>query len=111
MMKTLEKTVKLFILSAVQPMLDPLTFAYRAGRGIEDPSCSFWLCCMSTWRCCSFMLKSSLLTSLLFFNTMQPHILAQKLISNVSLQHDLVLWIVDLKKRRCQQVFVNMSSA
>ena len=35
-MKTLEKTVKSFILSAVQPMLDPLTFAYRAGRGIED---------------------------------------------------------------------------
>ena len=36
MMKTLEKIVKSFILSAVQPMLDPLQFAYRAGRGAED---------------------------------------------------------------------------
>ena len=35
-MKTLEKIVKSFILSAVQPMLDPLQFAYRAGRGAED---------------------------------------------------------------------------
>ena len=31
-----EKTVESFILSAVQPMLDPLQFAHRAGRGAED---------------------------------------------------------------------------
>ena len=35
-MKTLQKTVKSFILSAVQPMLDPLEFAYSAGIGAED---------------------------------------------------------------------------
>ena len=39
---------------------------------------------------------------------MQPHILAQKLISNF-LQLDLVWWIVLIN--RCQKVFVNMSSA
>ena len=37
--------------------------------------------------------------------------LAQKLIWNFSLQHDLVLWIVDFLTNKCQQVFVNMSSA
>ena len=35
-MKTLEKIVRSFILSVVQPTLDPLQFAYRAGRGVED---------------------------------------------------------------------------
>ena len=28
--------MKSFILCAVQPVLDPLHFAYRAGRGVED---------------------------------------------------------------------------
>ena len=35
-MKTQEKIVKSFILTAVEPMFDPLQFAYRAGRGVED---------------------------------------------------------------------------
>ena len=35
-MKTQEKIVKSFILTAVEPMLDPLQFAYRAGTGVED---------------------------------------------------------------------------
>ena len=35
-MKTLEQIVKLFIVSAVQAMLDPLQFANMAGRGIKD---------------------------------------------------------------------------
>ena len=34
------------------------------------------------------------------FNTMQPHILAQKLISNFIFQHDLVLLIVDFRKKQ-----------
>ena len=40
---------------------------------------------------------------------MQPHILAQKLILNFSLHHDLVLWIVDFLTDRCQQVVVTCS--
>ena len=35
-MKTLEKIVKSLILSAVEPMLDPLQFAYSVRRGVED---------------------------------------------------------------------------
>ena len=42
---------------------------------------------------------------------MQPHILAQKLIFNLSLEHDLVLWIVNFLTNRRQQVFVNMLSS
>ena len=40
--KTLEKTVKSFILSAVQPMLGPLQCAHRAGRGVEDIKLFLW---------------------------------------------------------------------
>ena len=28
--------MKSFILSAIQPVLDPLQFAYRAGKGVND---------------------------------------------------------------------------
>ena len=48
-MKTLEKIVKSFILSAVQPMLDPLQFAHRTERVLKMPSCSFWISCTNTW--------------------------------------------------------------
>ena len=34
--ETLEKIVKSLIFSALEPMFDPLQFAYRAGRGVED---------------------------------------------------------------------------
>ena len=35
-MKTLQKIVKSFILSALKPRLDPLEFAYSSGIGVED---------------------------------------------------------------------------
>ena len=98
------------IFSAVEPLLDPLQFAYRVGRGVEvaklfllDKLHKHLELPQSHARILFADFSSA-------FNTMQPHILAQKLISNFSLQHDLALWIVDSLTDRCQQVFVNMSS-
>ena len=72
-------------------------------------SCSFLTTCTSTWSCRSLMLESSLLT---FLRRLIPCnltlISAQKLISNVNLQHNHVLWIADFFTNWCQQVFVNM---
>ena len=41
------------------------------------------------------------------FNTMQPHILAKKLLSTFGLENHLVLWIIDFLTNRSQSVFVN----
>ena len=35
-MKTLEKIIKFFILAVTECNLDPLQFAYRSGRGVDD---------------------------------------------------------------------------
>ena len=83
-MKTLEKIVKSLILSAVYPMFGPLQFAYRAGRGLEDAKL-FLLDKLFT-----HMELPQSHARILFadfsslFNTLQPHILAQKLILNLS---------------------------
>ena len=94
-MKTLEMSVKSFILSAVEPMLESLQFAYRAGRGVEDAKL------FPLDKLYKHLELPQSHARILFadfsmaFNTMQPPTLAQKLISNFSLQHDLVLWIVE----------------
>ena len=41
------------------------------------------------------------------FNTVQPHILANKLVSQFSLDNHLVLWIIDFLTNRSHRVFVN----
>jgi len=96
-MKTLEKIVKSFILTAVQPMLDPLQFAHRTERVLKMPSCSFWISCINTWiklpQSHAWILFADFSSALQ--SPMQSHNLALKLISNFSLQHDLLLWIVN----------------
>ena len=57
------------------------------------PNCSLWISCISTLSAVSCLNPLADFSSA--FNTMQPHIFTHKLISNFSLQHDLVLWIVN----------------
>ena len=44
-------------------------------------------------------------------NTIQPHILANKLVSYFGLDNHLVLWIIDFLTNRLQRVFVNGCSS
>ena len=41
------------------------------------------------------------------FNTIQPHILANKLVSHFSVDNHLVVWIIDFLTNRSQRVFFN----
>ena len=41
------------------------------------------------------------------FNTLQPHLLFQKMISEFNLESDLALWVLDFLVGRHQQVRVN----
>ena len=100
--KTLEKIVKSFIFFSVQP------------NGLV----TFWIRCImiNTW----IELPQSRVRILFAdfsseFNTMQPHVLAQRLIPHFSLQYDLLLWIVELFNEQmpasvCEHVVLSASS-
>ncbi len=108
-MKAMERIVKNSITKSVEPLMDSLQFAYRAGRGVDDAKI--------------FILESihshletpNTIARLLFadfssaFNTMQPHILAEKLMTRFSLDHQVIMWVIDFLTNRSQRVFVNGS--
>ena len=106
-MKTLEKLVKTLVLSVTECQLDPLQFAYRAGRGVEDAKL-FILDKLYTHlekpHAHARLLMADFSSA---FNLMQPHILARKLISDFHLNDQLVAWIIDFLTARPQSVLVN----
>jgi hypothetical protein len=89
-MKTVEKIVKRAVLNLTETNLDPLQFAYRAGRGVEDAK----LFILNTLYV--HLEKPKAHARLLFadfssaFNTVQPHILAKK---NFLILICLICWL------------------
>ena len=106
-MKTFEKIVKSYILPDIEQNLDPLQFAYRAGKGVDDAK----LFILNTLY--KHLETPQSHARLLFadfssaFNVMQPHILVNKLVKDFALDSSLVLWILDFLINRPQRVFVN----
>ena len=90
-MKTLEKIIKFLILAVTECNLDPLQFAYRSGRGGGDDAKPFILNTLyrhlegpQTHARILFADFSSA------FNTIQPHILANKLVSYFGLDVSII---------------------
>ena len=98
-----KKIIKFLILAVTECNLDPLQFAYRSGRGVDDAK----LFILNTLY--RHLEGPQTHARILFadfssaFNTMQSHILANKLVSH------LVLWIIDFLTNRsqscCQRLF------
>ena len=107
-MKCLEKLVKEEILSVVNPILDPLQFAYRPGRGVEDATCTL----MDMLLLHLDLDNASVFARLVFidfssaFNCIQPHILAGRLATH-NIEPGLIAWIMDFLTQRSQCVRVN----
>ena len=84
-MKVFEKIMKNMIISHMEGSIDPLQFAYQAGKGVEDAKL-FILNCL--YR---HLDKPQAHARLLFadfssaFNLMQPHLLLKRLISDFNL--------------------------
>ena len=83
------------------------SIAFRPGRGVEDAKLFIlntlyrYLEGLHTHAKILFAGFSSA------FNTMQPHLLAHKLLSNFGLKNRIVLWIMSFLTNRLQKVFVN----
>lgn len=56
-MKWFEELVKTEILAKTEPLLDPLQFAYRANRGVQDTTATLLNLCLSTLKVVGTMLK------------------------------------------------------
>ena len=95
-------TVMFFFLAVTECNLDPLQFAYQSGRGVDDTK----LFILNTLY--RHLEGPQTPARILFtdfsspFNTIQPHILANELVSYFSLDNHLVLWIIDFFTNRLQ---------
>jgi len=106
-MKAMERIIKDYITKETASQLDPLQFAYRTGRGVDDAKV------FVTDIVHKHLESPNTTARFLFadfssaFNTLQPHILAERLASRFHLEDQLILWIIDFLTNRSQRVLVN----
>ena len=106
-MKCFERLVLSVLKMNVQNSLDPFQFAYREKRNVEDAIIIFvnnvlkHLETSHTYARCLFIDFSSA------FNTIQPHLMAQKLLSFKCLNNNLIGWLLDFLTQRKQYVRIN----
>lgn len=101
-MKALERVIKNAITA-----VDPLQFAYRAGRGVDNAK-AFILDTMhkhlETPHTTARLLFADFSSK---FNTVQPHIIAERLTTRFHLKDSLILWILDFLTNGPQRVLGN----
>ena len=110
LVKCLERLVLPRILTQVSSNMDPLQFAYRPNRSVEDAVITV----LNTTY--SQLEKAQAYVRILFvdfssaFNCMQPHILCTKL-KDLQVDSYIILWIMDFLLNREQFVKVNNSAS
>ncbi len=106
-MKQFEKLVKAEILGKTEHLLDPLQFAYRNNRGVQDATATLLNLVYKHLEGSKNHARLLFVDFLSAFNTIQPHVLANKLVDFFGLDACLVGWIFDFLTNRTQQVRVN----
>ena len=77
-MKSFEKIIKTMIMTRTDHLLDPLPFAYRPGKGVEDAVATlinYVLCHFEDAKTHARVLYLDMSSA---FNTLQPHLLFKK---------------------------------
>ena len=105
-MKCLEKIVKTEIRKETEHLLDPLQFAYRHGKGVEDATLTILNLVHTHLEKEKAHATIMLVDFSSAFNTLQPHLLLKRLQSDFEL-NPLALWILDFLLARPQRVCVN----
>lgn len=106
-MKTLEKIVRDNLLISVQDHLDPLQFAYRPQRGVEDAACTLLNFIHSHLEGAKSLVRLLFIDFSSAFNCIQPHILAGTLKSVFNIEPTLICWLINFLTNRSQRVRVN----
>ncbi len=106
-MKSFEKLIKEEVVIRTEHLFDPLQFAYRTKGGVRDATLT-----LLTYIYCHLQGSNSH-GRLLFvyfssaFNTIQPHLLVQKLTDQFFLDNSIVDWMPDFLTCVTQRVRVN----
>ncbi len=103
-MKIFERFVKDEILRSTESLLDPMQFAYRPKRGVEDATVTLLHLLI---RHLEGKVSHSRVLFVDFssaFNTIQPHVLIGRLLEQFKLSYNLLGWILDFLTNRTQRV-------
>ncbi len=106
-MKTFEKLVRSEILKKTEHDLDPMQFAYRPLRGVEDATVTLMNLLFKHLEGKGTHARLLFLDFSSAFNTIQPHIFTERLLEQFDLSYNLVGWILDFLTNRTQRVRVN----
>lgn len=87
--------------------LDPRQFAYRASREVEDAKITLLDLLYRHLEGPGTHARLLFLDFSSAFNTIQPHVLVSKLLSEFNIESNLVSWIMDFLTNRTQRVKVN----
>ena len=107
-MKVFERFVFKLLLNEVKEQLDHLQFAYKAKRNVEDAFLLF------TNNILKYLEKNRNYARVLFidfssaFNTIQPHVMVQKL-KDLNVRNDIIALVLEFWTHRRQYVKLNNS--
>ncbi|XDV19566.1 hypothetical protein PO909_025015 [Leuciscus waleckii] len=106
-MKTFERLVKDALLDTVQDKLDPLQFAYRSGRGVDDAIGTLLNMVFKRLEGAKSLVRLLFIDFSSAFNCIQPHVLADRLKNTYNIDTGLICWLMDFLTVRSQRVRVN----
>ena len=92
-MKSFEKIIKTMIMNRTVHLLDPLKFAYRPGSGVEDAVTTLLNHVVSHLENAKAYARVVYIDMSYAFNTLLPHLLFHKMISEFNLESELALWV------------------
>ena len=107
LMKTFEKMVRTELLRKTECVLDPLQFAYRPHRGVEDATVTLFNSILSHLEGPGSHARLLFVDFSSAFNTIQPHILTNRLLEQFDVSKNLAGWILNFLTCRTQRVRIN----
>lgn len=106
-MKVFEKIIRNVIMKATEHQLDPMQFAYRPNRGVEDALLTLLNLILKHVESKGTFARLLFIDFSSAFNTTQPHILIKRLLEQFEIRKNLVGWILDFLTDRSQRVRIN----
>lgn len=105
-MKCYEKLVLKYLLKYVENQLDPFQFAYRKSRGTDDAIITLLHKLYEHLDKPTGYVRATFIDFSSAFNTIQPHLMIQKL-KLLGVNSNIILWVYDFLTNRSQHVKVN----
>ena len=99
-------TERLVLIKSVANRMDPLQFAYRTKRGVQDATLTLFNLIASHLETSGTTVRVLVMDFSSAFNTIQIHVLIKKLL-NLEVNPDLILWIRQFLCDRPQRVRLN----